>query len=178
MKNLFQTAVENTPAQPQLVSQPSKQVLRSVEDMLNDDPNIQDILQVSDNGTWARFNVVDWDNKIMFKLVIKSESSFTVETKYLFSPSLKDANEFVGYPQFIYQVKGESILSTQRVRPSTKPADKSATNDQSDAIAALMEQNRVLMEKLSQQQPTAPAPKTTRKASAPKVPLREEDIPF
>ncbi len=126
MRNLFNKAVETTPAQ--LQSQPSKQVLKSVEDMLNEDPNIQDVLKVSDNGTWSRFNVIDWDNKIMYKLVIKAGSDFSLETKYNFSPSQEDG-EYLGYPQRVFAVKGESILSAARVRPNSK---QEATKDLSE----------------------------------------------
>ncbi len=169
MKNLFNKAVETTPAQPQLQSQPSKQVLKSVNDMLDDDPNIQDILKVSDNGTWSRFNVIDWDNKIMFKLVIKAGSDFSLETKYNFSPS-QEENEYLGYPQRVFAVKGESILATARVRPQPKQEPAKDLQEDSEYLEFL----RFKAMKAN----SAPATKAKSTVRKPTATVENDDIPF
>lgn len=160
MRNLFSNAVDLVPAQ-QLQSQPSKQVSKSINEILMSDDNAADVLQISDNGVWSRFNVVDFDNKVLYKLVIKTEGEFSADKQYLFSPS-QESNEYVGYPQRIYAVKGTSVV-TRKEKPAPKPVE--TPSPQGNMSPELMEQFMAFMQMQSQQQQSAPAPK-------------ESDMPF
>ncbi len=174
MKGLFQSnAVEQTPA-PQLQSKASNQVVKSINEILALSPDVAEFIMTSENEVWSYYRAIDFEGRVIAKYAIKSEGNFTMDTKYRFSVSQRDSNEFLGYAIFEYEVKGTSLFKRERPAPVAEPETVVPTGDAQDAIAQLIEQNRILMEKLSQQ-PTAPAPKTIRK-STPKV--SEDEIPF
>jgi hypothetical protein len=172
MNNLFQTnAVEQAPAQPQLTSKASKQVTKSINEIWDLSPDVAEFIMISENDNWSYLRAIDFDGRLIAKYAIKSEGSFSMDTKYNFSPSARDSNEFLGYPVYTYEVKGVSLGRRERPAPvveTPKPTVNPAMSPE------LMAQFMAFMQ--MQQQPTAPAPKTKGRKSAPKV--DEADMPF
>ncbi len=175
MQNFFQTkAVENTPAQPQLTSKASKQVQKSLNEILDLSPEIAEFVLTSENDNWSYIRSIDFEGRLIAKYAIKSEGNFTMDTQYRFSQSQRDPNEYLGYPVFTYEVKGVSLGRRERPAPISTPAPVAPVAPAIDPD--LIAQAIALIQAQQQQQPTAPAPKTTGRKSAPKV--DEADMPF
>jgi hypothetical protein len=172
MQNFFQTkAVENTPAQPQLTSKASKQVTKSINEILDLSPEIAEFVLTSENSNWSYFRALDFDGKLLYKYAVKAGSSFDMDTKYNWSESKTETGEYLGYPVRTFEQKMTVMWSRERPAPvveTPKPTVNPAMSPE------LMAQFMAFMQ--MQQQPTAPAPKTTDRKSAPKV--DEADMPF
>ncbi len=155
MKNLFQSNAVETAPQP---LQSTSQVTKSMNEILDSCPEVGQFVMVSENENWAYFRALDFDGKLLYKYAIKSKGEFSMDTKYNWSTSKEDPNEFLGYPVRSYEVKGTVLFS--RERPAPKPVETPAP--QGNMSPELMQQFMAFMQMQSQQQ------------SAPK----ESDIPF
>jgi hypothetical protein len=132
---------------------------------------VAEFVLTSENDVWSYIRSLDFDGRVVAKYAIKSEGNFDMNTQYRFSQSQRDENEFLGYPVFTYEVKGVSL--GRRERPA--PVVETPKHTENPAIdPAVLAQAIALIQ--AQQQPTAPAPKTTGRKSAPKV--DEADMPF